>query len=252
MNAESLRYKRILIKLSGAALKGGNNSNNFDIEKLEHIANEVFAVKKRDVAIILVIGGGNIFRGNRAKYWQMNRFDADNIGMISTIINSLMLKSVLESKNISTVKAMSAIQINGITEPFIRSKAISYLNKGNIVIVGAGIGQPFVTTDYAAVQRALELECDAVLIAKHEVDGVFDVNPNTKIDAKQYCTLAYNDFLINKLEIIDHTAILLARDYNLPIHIFNFDCKSALEKICLGQNIGTYISSKTKMEFISE
>lgn len=248
----NLRYNRLLIKLSGAALKGDSNTDNFDIKKLKYIAQEILAIKNMGIEVALVTGGGNIFRGNSAEYWKIERAEADNVGMLGTIINALMLKAALEKESNYKVRVMSAIKIEAVAEPFIRSRALSHLDKGHLIILAAGIGQPFITTDYTAAQRALELRCDAMLVAKHGVNGVFDSNPKDDNNARQYCTLAYDDFLINQLNIMDHSAVLLAKQHNLPIHIFNFDQKLAAKDICLGKNIGTYISSNTKMQFSNE
>ncbi len=244
----TLRYKKLLIKLSGGALKGSGD-NNFDVTALEHIVQEILAIVKIGIKVALVTGGGNIFRGNSVKYWGIERAEADNVGMLGTVMNALMLKEALKARSDCKIRVMTAIKMETIAEPFFRLRALSYLNKGYIVILAGGIGQPFVTTDYTAAQRAVELKCDALFVAKHGVNGVFNLDPQKNKDAKQYSTLAYNDFLTNRLNIIDYSAVLLARDYNLPIHIFNFDKDNAMGEICFGKNIGTYISSTTKMQF---
>ncbi|MFT6398579.1 MAG: uridylate kinase [Bradymonadia bacterium] len=236
------RYKRIVIKLSGAAI-AGESSFGFDQDALEHICTEVLAVRDLGIEVGIVVGGGNIFRGNVAEHWNINRVEADNMGMLATIINSVLLRAALKSKSDYDVRVMSALPAEAVAEPFIHQKAMRHLKQGRIVIFGGGIGQPYVTTDYPAVQRALQTESDAILVAKHGVDGVYTCDPNTNKEARRYRTLSYDEFVQRDLRIMDQSALLLARDHKLPVHIFNFDQKGCIQRICLGEDIGTSLTS---------
>ncbi len=241
------RYKRVLIKLSGGAL-AGNHEVGFDPKAIENIVDEILSVKGLGVEVAIVVGGGNIFRGNVAKAWGIERAEADNIGVLGTVVNSLMLRGALKARSNDEVRVMTAVPMEAIAEPFIRLRAIHHLEKGYITILAGGIGQPYVTTDYPAVQRALEIQCDAILVAKQGVDGVYTKDPKQDPSAKQYKTLAYDDFIRERLKIMDHSALLLARDYSLPIHIFNFTLAGAMKKVCQGEDVGTYIGPQTAMK----
>lgn len=166
-----MRFKRILVKLSGGAL-AGTDGTPFDQGALDHIATELLSLQALGVEVALVVGGGNIFRGNEADHWSLERAEADNIGMMATVTNSLMLRGVLTAHGARGVRVMTATPMTAVAEPYIRLRAISHLEKGRMVIFAAGTGQPYVTTDYPAVQRALEVRCDAIFAAKHGVDGV--------------------------------------------------------------------------------
>ena len=243
------QYKRILIKLSGGAVAGSGESG-FDPKAIEHIVGEVLSVVDRGFQVAIVIGGGNIFRGNVSKTWGIERAEADNIGMLGTVINSLMLRGALKAKSAKEVRVMSAIPMEAIAEPYIRLRAIHHLEKGYVVIFSGGIDQPYVTTDYPAVQRTLETHCEAILVAKQGVSGVFTADPKLDPHAKMYETLSYDDFLREKIKIMDQSALLLARDFSLPVHIFNFTLPGAIRKICMGEHIGTYIGPKTVMKTV--
>ncbi|WP_257348530.1 UMP kinase [Pseudalkalibacillus decolorationis] len=236
-------YKRVLIKLSGGAL-GGIDGSNFGTDNLEHIANEILTIVDSGIEVSLVVGGGNIFRGNLAATWGIDRVEADNIGTLGTIINSLMLRGVLKSKTDKEVRVMSAIPVSAVAEPYIQLRAVHHLEKGYIVIFGGGNGQPFVTTDYPSVQRAIETNSDAILVAKQGVDGVFTSDPKLDKEAKMYSNLNYNDVVTNNIKVMDQSALLLARDYKLPVHIFNFDKQGVMKKICMGEHTGTLINNE--------
>ena len=236
------QYKRVLIKLSGGAL-AGEDEVGFNAQALEHIAREVLSVKEMGIEVAIVIGGGNIFRGDIAKDWRIERAEADNIGVLGTIINSIMLRGVIKARSSNVeVRLMSAVRIDAIAEPFIRLRAIHHLEKGYIVIFGGGTGQPFMTTDYPAVQRAIEVGCDAILVAKHGVDGVYDADPKKSPDARRYARLGYNDIVQKNLRVMDQSALILARDYSMPLHVFNFDERGFFKRICQGErDLGTFI-----------
>ncbi len=241
------KYRRVLVKLSGGALAGPDEVG-FDPAAIDHIVKEVISLTELGVEVCIVIGGGNIFRGNVSKDWGIERAEADNIGMLGTVVNSLMLRGALKARTEKEVRVMTAIPMEAVAEPYIRLRAIHHLEKGYVVIFGGGIGQPYVTTDYPAVQRAIEVRCDAILAAKHGVDGVFSADPKKDKNAKRFKSLAYDDFILEKLHIMDHSALLLARDYGMPVHIFNFDAPGAMKSICGGdENVGTHIAPGTLM-----
>ncbi|WP_127581401.1 UMP kinase [Paenibacillus koleovorans] len=241
------RYRRVLIKLSGGAVAGGSEFG-FEPERLDHIANEILSVVEMGVEVSLVIGGGNIFRGNMAEGWGIERAEADNIGTLATVINSLMLRGVLKAKTDKEVRVMTAIPLATVAEPYIRLRAIHHLEKGYIVIFAGGNGQPYVTTDYPSVQRAIEVNCEALLVAKQGVDGVMNADPRYDPHARKYKSLHYNDVLQQDLRVMDQSAFILARDYKLPLHVFNFDKPGTMKQICAGHNTGTYISAESVME----
>ena len=238
-----MRYQRVLLKLSGEAVSGPHDVG-FDPEFLEHIADEVLNLHACGVEISVVIGGGNIFRGTLASQWGIERAEADNIGMMGTVINSLMLRGVLTSKSKSNVevRVMSAIPINTVAEPFIRLRAIHHLEKHYIVIFAAGIGNPYVTTDYTAAQRAIETRSDALLFAKNQVCGIFTSDPHADPHARLYRRMHYNTIIQENLTIADQSSVLLARDHELPMHFFDFSDKGTIERICRGQDIGTLVT----------
>lgn len=236
------KYKRVLLKISGGAL-GDSESTTFSQKKINHIADEILELKKLGIEVSIVIGGGNLFRGNLSEQWKIDRVEADNIGTLSTVINCLILRGVLQSKTPNEVRVMTSIPITSVAEPYIRLKAISHLSKGYIVIFAGGNGQPFVTTDYPAVQRAIESKCDALLVAKNGVDGVYDDDPNINSSSKRYDHLNYFDAITQDLNVMDQSSLLLARDHNLPLHIFDFNQKGAMKTICNGTHIGTTVSS---------
>lgn len=236
------RYRRVLLKLSGGALSG-ENSSGFSPDHLNHIANELLTLTDLGVEVAVVVGGGNIFRGNMADMWGIERAEADSIGTLATVINSLMLRGVLKSKTDREVRVMTALPINAVAEPYIRLRAIHHLDEGYIVIFAGGNGQPYVTTDYPSVQRAVETRCDAILVAKHGVDGVYDADPKKNSDARRYRTLDYNEVISRNLGVMDQSAILLARDYSVPLHVFNFEQVGAMRGIVSGEDLGTLVFS---------
>ncbi|MFZ3591427.1 UMP kinase [Bacillus sp. DJP31] len=236
-----IRYKRVLIKLSGGAL-AGEDGENFDPERLNHIADEVQSIVQLGIEVAIVVGGGNIFRGKLAEIWGIDRVEADNIGTMGTIINSLMLRGVLKKQTGKEVRVMTSVPVATVAEPYIRLRAIHHLEKGYVVIFAGGNGQPFVTTDYPSVQRALETNCEAILVAKQGVDGVFTSDPKRDRTARMYRHLNYQDVVIQNIQVMDQAALLLARDHNLPVHVFNFDQSGVMKRLCVGEHVGTLIS----------
>jgi uridylate kinase len=242
-----MRYKRILLKVSGGAI-AGKNDFGFDKESLNKITDEIIKASNAGVEVSILIGGGNIFRGKTADEWNIVRADADGIGMMATVINSLILRGALVSKGVENLRVMSAIPMDTIAEPYIRLRAVHHLDKGRIVIFGGGIAQPYVTTDYASLQRALEIGADVVLMAKQGTDGVYTDNPNTNPDAKRYKTLPYDEAISKNLKVVDQSAFILARDYNMPMYLFDFNQENSILDICEGKNIGTFVGKDCEIE----
>lgn len=233
------RYRRVLLKLSGAAM-GGGAEGTFSQHSIDHMVAEVKSLRDLGVEVVLVVGGGNIFRGNLAPQWNIERAEADNMGMLGTVINGVLLRAALGSADVE-VRLMTAVPIPSVAEPYIRLRAIRHLEKGRVVILAGGIGQPYVTTDYPASQRALETRCDAVLAAKNGVDGVYDGDPRKNPDARRYVSLSTDDAIQKDLRVMDQSALLLARDHDLPVHIFDFDAVGGGRRICFGEDVGTLV-----------
>jgi len=236
--APGVKYRRILLKLSGEALMG---SRGFGIDPavLSQIADEIIDVQSLGVEIALVIGGGNIFRGIAGSTTGMDRASADYMGMLATVINSLALQDALESRGAKT-RVMSAIEIARLAEPYIRRRAIRHLEKGRLVIFAAGTGNPFFTTDTAASLRAMEIGADIVMKATR-VDGVYDKDPKKFKDARMFRRLSYMDVLNRHLAVMDSTAISLCHDNNLPILVFNMTTPGNIRRVVLGEPLGTLV-----------
>jgi uridylate kinase len=235
-----VRYRRVVIKLSGAALSGPEPVG-LDDRALEHVATEVLAVADRGVQVAVVVGGGNFFRGRLAEQWGIERAEADNVGILGTVMNGLMLRGVLKARSARDVRVMTAIPIPAVAEPFIRLRAQAHLDRGSLLILAGGIGQPYVTTDYPAVQRALELEADALLVAKHGVDGVYTSDPHVDAHARRFDRLTFADALAADLRVMDQAAFILARDHGLTLHVFDVARAGAMAAILAGEPVGTRI-----------
>lgn len=234
------RYDRVVIKLSGQAI-AGSDSFGFSSERLHHLASEVLSIRNLGTDVAVVVGGGNIFRGNQADEWGIDRVDADNIGMLGTAINAVLLRGRLVALGLTDVRCMTAIPINNLAEPYIRLRARHHLEKGLIVILACGNGQPFTTTDYPAVQRAIEIGADALLVAKNGVDGVYDADPNKVADAERFDELSYDEVIRRGLTVMDQAAFILARDHGLPLHVFDIDTVGTMAAIMKGEHQGTLI-----------
>jgi uridylate kinase len=237
-----MRYRRVVIKLSGAALSGPEPVG-LDAGALEHVADEVLAVVDAGVQVAVVVGGGNFFRGSLAEQWRIERAEADSVGILGTVMNGLMLRGVLKARGEREVRVMTAIPIPSVAEPFIRLRAQAHLDKGYIVIASGGIGQPYVTTDYPSVQRALELNADALMVAKNGVDGVYAGDPRKDPAARRYDRLSFDDAIAKDLRVMDPSAFILARDHNLPLHVFDIAQTGAMTDILKGEPVGTEISN---------
>jgi uridylate kinase len=235
---DSPKFNRILLKLSGESLTG-DKEFGIDAHVLNRFASEVDKVYRIGVQIAIVIGGGNIFRGLSEKAKEMDRVQADYMGMLATVINSLALQDVLEKKNIHT-RVMTAIEMHKIAEPFIRRRAIRHLEKGRVVIFAGGTGNPYFTTDTAAVLRAIEIEAD-VIVKGTRVDGVFNDDPEKVRDAFMFEQISYMDVVNRGLKVMDTTAITLSMDNKLPIVVFNFNKEDNLKRLILGESIGTIV-----------
>jgi uridylate kinase len=241
-----LRYRRVVVKLSGRAFAGAADFG-LDSDSLGYVADELIAARALGVEEAVVVGGGNFFRGNVADDWDIERAEADNIGMLGTVMNGILLRGVLKHRGLDHVRLMTALPMPSMAEPFIRLRAVSHLERDRMVLLGCGIGQPYVTTDYPAVQRAIELNADAILLAKHGTDGIYDRDPRNDPEARRYDSLGYKDVLEHDLRVMDQQAIVLARDHGLPLHVFDFDERGAISAICQGENRGTYISPSTTL-----
>ncbi|HNW25360.1 MAG TPA: UMP kinase [Candidatus Gastranaerophilaceae bacterium] len=237
---KDLKYKRVLLKISGEALLG---SQEFGIDPVpvEMIANEIKLAHDEGAQIGVVVGGGNIFRGvkNSAKLG-MDQASGDYVGMLATVMNALTLQSALKKVGVSC-RVQSAIQMNQIAEPYIRFKAIRHLEKNRVVIFAAGTGNPFFTTDTAASLRASEINADAMLMAKNGVDGVYSDDPRVNKKAKKFDKISYDDIIKNGLKVMDTASCALCKQNNIPIIVFDFQAKGSIKKILHGENLGTYV-----------
>ncbi|HXW46040.1 MAG TPA: UMP kinase [Streptosporangiaceae bacterium] len=236
------RYRRVVVKLSGEALAGPATSG-VDPEALAMVAEEVLSVRDLDVQVAVVVGGGNYFRGRMAEGWGISRAEADNIGMLGTVMNALMLRGALTARTDIDVRVMTALPMQSVAEPFIRLRAVRHLERGLIVLLAGGIGQPYVTTDYPAVQRALELDADALLVAKRGVDGVYDSDPRENPNAVRYSELTYDEALAAGVRVMDTSAFVLANEQRLTMHVFDVGAVGVMRKICEGADLGTRISA---------
>lgn len=235
-----MKYKRILLKLSGESLMG-NKEFGIEQKAVEHYADEIKQAIEAGAQVAVVIGGGNIFRGIQAKSNGMDRVQGDYMGMLATIINSMALQSALESKGFST-RLMSAIEMKEIAEPFIRRRAVRHLEKGRVVIFGAGTGNPYFTTDTAASLRAIEIEADVILKGTR-VDGIYTADPEKDKKAKRYDKITFNEAYESGLAIMDLTAFTLCKENNLPIIVFDINTKGNLKRLLQGQKVGTLVSN---------
>lgn len=233
-----LAYKRILLKLSGESLMG-QRGLGIDPDVVRNVAVQLKEVKELGLEIGIVIGGGNIFRGIAASTRGMDRVTADYMGMLATVINALALQDMLERNGVVT-RAMTAIRMEQLAEPYIRRRAIRHIEKGRIVIFAGGTGNPYFTTDTTAALRAIEIEADAVLKGT-KVDGVYDSDPVLNPHAKKYDELTYLEVVQKRLKVMDSTAITLCMENDLPIYVFNITKHNTLKQVVLGENIGTKV-----------
>ena len=234
-----MRYKRILLKLSGEALMG-QKGFGIDQDRLNAYAQEIKYVYELGCQIAIVIGGGNIFRGLQAEKGGMDRVHGDYMGMLATVINSMAIQSALERINVPT-RLQSAIKMEQICEPFIRRKAVRHLEKNRVVIFGAGTGNPYFTTDTAATLRAIEIESEVILKGTR-VDGIYSADPEKHPEAIKYDRLSFEEVFSKNIEVMDMTAFTLCKENKLPIIVFNMNQNGNLKSLIEGQNIGTLVS----------
>ena len=232
-----MKYKRVLIKLSGEAI-GGEDGRGIDKVKLENVTNQIVELSNEGVEIAIVIGAGNFWRGRYGAEY-IERTTADYMGMLATTLNALALQEMIEGNHVQT-RVMTAIEMKQIAEPYIRRKAIRHLEKGRIVIFACGTGNPYFTTDSAAALRAIEMEVDFILLAKN-VDGVYDKDPRKFQDAKKYDSITYMEAISKKLGVMDITALTLCMENNIPIEVFALNEKGSIKKVANGESIGTTI-----------
>ncbi len=234
----STAYHRVLLKLSGEAFGGGQLGVDPDV--VSSIAAQVAEVAGRGVQVAIVVGGGNFFRGAELQQRGMERARADYMGMLGTVMNCLALQDYCEKAGLDT-RVQTAITMGQVAEPYIPRRAIRHLEKGRVVIFGAGSGMPFFSTDTVAAQRALEVGCEVILMAKQGVDGVYDSDPATNPTAERFVDLTYDEYLARDLKVADATAISLARDYHLPMIVFNLDVPGNIARVVAGEPIGTTV-----------
>jgi uridylate kinase len=233
-----MKYNRILLKLSGEALMGDKNFG-IDPERLAQYASEIKDISAAGVQVAIVIGGGNIFRGIQASEGGMDRVQGDYMGMLATVINSMALQSALELIGVAT-RLQSAIKMEQICEPFIRRRAVRHLEKGRVVIFGAGTGNPYFTTDTAATLRAIEIEAD-VLLKGTRVDGIYTADPEKDPKAVKYKTISFTEVYEKELNVMDMTAFTLCKDNKLPIIVFDMNSKGNLKRVMNGEEVGTRV-----------
>lgn len=239
-----MTYHRVLLKLSGEALMG-DLGYGIDPKVVAEIAQEIAEVFNSGVSIAIVVGGGNIFRGVKAASAGMDRATADYIGMIATVMNAMTLQDALEQINIPT-RVQTAIAMQEVAEPYIRRKAIRHLEKGRVVIFGAGSGNPFFTTDTTAALRAAEIDAEIIFKAT-KVDGVYDSDPKTNPDAHRYESLTYSEVLAQDLRVMDGTAIALCKENNIPIHVFNLMVRGNIIRAIQGEIVGTIVGGSSEL-----
>lgn len=239
---ETPKYKRILIKLSGEAFKG-KSEYGFDPTVISNIAKQIKSVSEMGIQVGIVVGGGNIWRGAEAEKTGMDRVTADYAGMLATIINALALQDALEKVGVTT-RTQTAIDIQKVAEPYIRRRAIRHLEKGRVVIFAGGTGNPYMTTDTASALRAIEIEAEALLMSKNNVDGIYTADPRKDYTAKKFEKLTYLEALNLRLEVMDATALSLCLENKLPIIVSDFQKEGSIQRAVMGEPIGTIVTGE--------
>ena len=235
------KYGRVLLKLSGEALMG-ESSFGIDPTVAGALARQIRRVVELEVQVGVVVGGGNIWRGLAASSKGMDRATADYMGMVATVLNGLALQDALEKANVHT-RVMTAIEMHEVAEPYIRRRAIRHMEKGRVVILAAGTGNPYFTTDTAAALRALELDVDVLLMGKNRVDGVYSADPNVDLDAQRFRQISHQEALERNLRVMDASALALCRDNDLPILVFNVTDEGSIVAAVLGEPVGTLVAT---------
>jgi len=236
------KYRRILLKLSGESFRG-NEAYGIDSSVLTKVAQQIRNVLEMNVAVAVMVGGGNIWRGAKAEQEGMDRVTADYAGMLATIINALALQDALERNGV-TARTQTAITIQQVAEPYIRRRAIRHLEKGRAVIFAGGTGNPYMTTDTAAALRAIEIEAEVLLVTKNNVDGIYTTDPNKDPQAKKFDKLTYQQAITGQLEVMDATAFTLCRENKLPIIVFDLQATRSIERVISGERLGTLVYSE--------
>lgn len=236
----STKYKRVLIKLSGESLSSGC-AFGIDVNTLTKLASQIKNIIECGIGVAIVVGGGNIWRGAQAEKDGMDRSTADYAGMLATIINALALQDALERQGV-TARTQSAISVQQVAEPYIRRRAIRHIEKGRAVILAGGTGNPYMTTDTAAALRAIEIDADVLLMSKHDVDGVYNTDPNKNSNARKFDKITHREALNMRLEVMDATAITLCLENRLPIVVFGVQIPNGIERAAMGEIIGTLVS----------
>lgn len=237
---ENGRFQRVLLKLSGEAMVG-ESTYGIDPAVVERLAGQIKRVSDQEVQMAIVIGGGNIWRGLAASSQGMDRATADYMGMVATVLNALALQDALEKNDVQT-RVMTAIEMHQVAEPYIRRRAIRHMEKGRVVILAAGTGNPFFTTDTAAALRTLELDADVMLMAKNRVDGIYSADPNSDPTARRYRRISHQEAIERNLKVMDTSALALLRDNSLPIVVFDVSQPSGIEDASLGLPVGTLVA----------
>lgn len=234
-------FQRVLLKLSGEAMVG-EFSYGIDPAVVDQLAEQIKHVYDREIQLAIVIGGGNIWRGLAASSKGMDRATADYMGMVATVLNALALQDALEQRDVHT-RVMTAIEMHEVAEPYIRRRAIRHMEKGRVVILAAGTGNPYFTTDTAAALRSLELDADVMLMAKNKVDGVYSADPRVDTSARRYRRISHQEAIERNLKVMDTSALALLRDNDIPIIVFDVSQPSAIEDAAVGREIGTIVKS---------
>jgi uridylate kinase len=242
MSESERAFDRVMLKLSGEALMGGLEYGT-DPDRVARIAAQIARTHATGLEIAIVVGAGNIYRGLQGAAAGMDRATADYMGMLATVLNALTLQDALEREQRVNTRVMSAIEVSEVAEPYIRRRAMRHLEKGRIVIFAAGTGNPFFTTDTAASLRALEIHAEAILMAKHGVEGVYDADPAVVPDAKFLPEITHREAIERELKVMDSTALSLCMDNDLPIYVFNMADESNIDRIVRGERVGTLVSS---------
>lgn len=235
-------FKRVVLKLSGEAL-AGKQGYGIDPATVDAIAKQVVEIANTGIQLAIVVGGGNIWRGLSDNAQGMDRVSADYMGMLATVMNALALQSAIEKNGVVT-RVQTAINMQQVAEPYIRRRAIRHMEKGRVVIFGAGTGNPYFSTDTTAALRAAEIDANAILMAKNGVDGVYDSDPKVNPDAKMYTHLSYLDVIQKQLGVMDNTATTLCMNNNIPIVVFNIDTEGSIIAACTGKEIGTLVDKE--------
>jgi uridylate kinase len=235
-------YQRVVLKLSGESLRG-RSPDGIDWSVLAYLAGEVKQAIELGVELSLVIGGGNIWRGAAAERQGMDRATADYAGMLATLINALAMQDALERNGVTT-RTQSALEIRTVAEPYIYRRAIRHLEKGRVVIFAAGTGSPYMTTDTTAALRAVEMSADMLLMAKNNVDGVYDADPRVEPNARKFEHVSYIEILNRQLEVMDYTALSLCMENDLPIRVFDVFNQGSIQRILAGEHVGTLVSGQ--------